>query len=58
MKVKEEKDCPQDKFNLDDSELIYLGKIVGCREPFVKMALTNNRATNDQTIYVKIHMKG
>ena len=58
LKVKEEKECPQDKFNLDDSELIYLGKIVGCREPFVKMVLTNNRATNDQAIYVKVHMKG
>ena len=47
MKVKPEKDCPTDKFNLDDSELIYLAKIMGCRDPFVKMVLTNQRVTND-----------
>ena len=47
LQIKDEKDCPQDRFNLDDSELIYLAKIVGCREPFVKMILTNDRANND-----------
>lgn len=30
LKVKEERACPTDRFNLDDSELIYLAKIVGC----------------------------
>ena len=57
LKVKPEKDCPTDKFNLDDSELIYLAKIMGCRDSFVKMVLTNQRVTNDQTVHVEVHMQ-
>ena len=56
--MKAEQDCPTDRFNLDDSELIYLAKIVGCQDPFVKMVLTCNRVEQEQQIHVCVHMKG
>ena len=58
MKVKQEKDCPTDRFNLDDSELIYLAKIIGCQDPYVKMVLTTNRIEREDIINICVYMKG
>ena len=58
LKVKPEIECPVDRFNLDDSELIYLSKIVGCQDPFVKMILSCNQVENEAAIHIAVYMKG